>query len=315
MSHGLKSIMDLVNQFVEANNAEKQSDEKSERENRRAEREKLENEKKQNIVFFTPNMDECKRSNPLLKHFSEISKIDFDKDYLARIQKSLILIMNTESANEVKFLKKYQLNNELNSIKEKYIQKLSRDGIPSGTTFFKTYEGTWDDEDMVEGYIDELNKYFDEQIENLKDELETIYGRLSESYLNPDNYMKDKAIQISNNLAQELNKIWDKELFSSSEQTNEIDFERIMQVNAISSLLMTKVEFNEYENFFNQWFSKTTLPEKQISEFCYSGRQGVKEIVEISRDRFIDEINKCIFPLNLYLSDFTKQLAEMCMEQ
>lgn len=315
MSEETKNTAENLGYFLKGMFGQKQENEMTEEEKSKVEQERIKLERKQNIAFFSPFSDERCQANSLLSYFSEITKRDFDKDQLEKIKSSLKLILNAEAVNECSTVKKYQLNNELNTLKEKYIQKLSRDGIPSGTTFFKSYEGLWDDEDLVEGYIDELNKYYDEQIENLKDELEVIYVRLSEMYLTPENSEADKALQISQKLAEEINKIWGEDIFSVSEKTYEVNFEKIMNVYAISALLMSKVEFNEYENFFNKWFSKTTLPENQIIKFCYSGRQGVKEVVETSRDRFIYEINKSLYPLDLYLNEFAMKISEMCIDK
>ena len=88
----------------------------------------------------------------------------------------------------------------------------------------------------------------------------------------------------------------------------------VMNIYGISVLLLPHTEFNEYENFFNRWFSKTTLPESQIKDFCSGGRKTVKDIIETTRDRFISEIHNSLFPIELYLKTYSVKIAEMCMK-
>ncbi len=149
----------------------------------------------------------------------------------------------------------------------------------------------------------------------MKDELEAFYSKLYSDYMKTAEESTERLKHIIQNLAKELNQIWEEEIFSFSEKEYELDMNHIMDIEGISAMLLPDIEYNEYENFFNNWFSKTTLPESQIKEFCSSARKTVKEIVETTRDRFIIEIHKSLFPLVIYLSCFVQKIAEMCRNQ
>ncbi len=303
--HIVEVAESCINSFTELLNKQKKD--------RELEREKEEKEK-ENIRYFTPFASENERLKPYFQCFREIENRDFEESFINKVHESLKLISETSLSNQFSIIKRYQLNNELHPVKEKFIQKLSRSGIPSGTTSYKCRDFEDDDSNVVEEYVDELNEYFDDQMEMMKDELESIYTQFMGDYLQASNFQNEKALEIAEALALKLSNIWGDHLFVAKEIDYEPNMKRVMDIYGISAMLLPDTEFNEYDNFFNHWFSKTFLPENQIREFCNSARSSVKEVVEISRDRLIHEIHKCLFPLEVYLLEFTQIIADQCRE-
>jgi hypothetical protein len=310
MSSFMKNMDNITKQVNDCLNKNFQTDE----EEKKKEEEARKQVEKENLSFFVPFTQINKRTETLFNCFSDIDKRDYQQGFLDKVHQSLKLIDDISKENDFTLIKRYQINNNLAPIKEKYIEKLSRSGIPSGTTYYKCRDFDTDDDDVVEEYVDELNDYFDDQIECMKDELEALYNQYMGEYLKPENYKTERVMLIVQNLVEKLNAIWGDQIFTVSEKEYEPDMKSVMNIYGISALLLPHTEFNEYENFFNRWFSKTTLPESQIREFCSGGRKTVKEIVETTRDRFISEIHKSLYPIELYLKAYSEKIAEMCKE-
>jgi hypothetical protein len=304
-----KGISSLFGTFTDE---KEESNEPSEKES--AERiylQKVEEEKQRrsnNLNAYAPYIDQYDEDYDFFDIISDFDAKDLSEEVLTKIKQSVRLLYDSKVDNPFSFIKRYLLNEHFEEITEKYMEAFESYKLPSNPGLVKTRPNDDSLDTRVDIYLRNLSDYFSETTEQLKYDLEKKFVELVKALVKPENFKIEKLHTILEELADELNQIWGGKAFNIKDLFYEPDIDYVINIPLYGYYPSSDYDYNDYDGIFCTWETKEEVPEKEVREYQKENRANIKAAIRTANERFVNEINKTFFPIDLYLVDFAKTI-------